>query len=66
MPKSTKKLLIYLDQNFLSEMAKADPNNKVKPEFKELYDLLHTGFVEEKLVVPQSWFHDLETSFALS
>jgi hypothetical protein len=62
MPKRTKKLLVYLDQNFISEMAKAKVNERVKREFKEVYELLHTGFIEEKLVVPQSWFHDVETS----
>jgi hypothetical protein len=30
MQKCTKKLLVYLDQNFISEMAKADVNVKVK------------------------------------
>ncbi len=64
MPKRTKKLLVYLDQNFISEMAKAPINDRVKPEFSEIYELLHTGFVEEKLVVPQSLMHDVETSLA--
>jgi hypothetical protein len=32
MPKRTKKLLVYLDQNFISELAKADINDKVKQE----------------------------------
>jgi hypothetical protein len=50
--KRTQKLLVYLDQNFLSEMSKADVNDKVRPEFKEIYELLHQGFVDEKLVVP--------------
>ncbi len=64
MPKRTKKLLVYLDQNFIIEMAKADVNDKVKQEWKDLFPLLKEGFLEEKLVVPQSWFHDVETSFA--
>jgi len=64
MPKRTKKLLVYLDQNFISEMAKADVNVRVKKEWKDLFSLLKEGFVEEKLVVPQSWFHNVETSFA--
>ena len=46
-------------------MAKADINLKVKREWKDLFSLLKEGFVEEKLVVPQSWFHNVETSFAL-
>ena len=64
MPKRTKKLLVYLDQNFISDMAKGPVNERVKPEFGEIYELLHKGFVEEKLVVPQSLMHDIETSMA--
>jgi hypothetical protein len=58
------KLLVYLDQNFLSEMSKADTHEKVRPEFKEVYELLHQGFVDERLVVPGSWLHDVESSLA--
>jgi len=65
MGKRTKKLLVYLDQNFLSEMSKADINEKVRPEFKELYELLHQGFMDEKLVVPSSLLHDIESSLAI-
>lgn len=64
MGKRTKKLLVYLDQNFLSEMSKAGVNMRVRPEFKEIYELLHQDFVDEKLVVPQSLLHDIESSFA--
>ncbi len=64
MPKRTKKLLVYLDQNFISEVAKAGINDRVKPEWKQLYELLKEGFRDEKLVVPQSRFHNVETSLA--
>jgi hypothetical protein len=64
MGKRSQKLLVYLDQNFLSEMSKADINEKVRPEFKEIYELLHQGFVDEKLVVPGSLLHDVESSLA--
>jgi hypothetical protein len=64
MGKRTQKLLVYLDQNFLSEMSKADLIEKVRPEFKEIYELLHQGFVDEKLVVPGSLLHDIESSLA--
>jgi hypothetical protein len=64
MPKRTKKLLIYLDQNFISEVAKAGINDRVKPEWKQLFELLKEGFLDEKLVVPQSRFHSVETSLA--
>ena len=64
MPKRTKKLLIYLDQNFISEIAKAGIKNRVKPEWTTLFELLREGFLDEKLVVPQSRFHNVETSLA--
>jgi hypothetical protein len=64
MGKRTKKLLVYLNHNFLSEMSKADVNEKVRPEFKEIYELLHQGFIDEKLVVPSSLLHDIESSLA--
>jgi hypothetical protein len=64
MGRSTQKLLVYLDQNFLSEISQADVNEKVRPEFKEIYELLRQGFVDEKLVVPGSLLHDIESSLA--
>ena len=64
MGKRTQKLLVYLDQNFLSDMSRADIKEKVRPEFKEIYELLHEGFVNEKLVVPHSLLHDIESSLA--
>lgn len=36
----------------------------MRPEFKEIYELLHQGFVDEKLVVPGSMLHDIESSLA--
>ena len=64
MPKQTRKLLVYLDQNFLSAMAKADGDEEIDPAFTEIYRLLHQGFVDEKLVVPSSVLHDIESSLA--
>lgn len=61
MGKFSEKLVVYLDQNFISEIAKSETNSKVRKEFQELFDLLHRGFLEEKLVVPSSWFHEIET-----
>ncbi len=43
MGKCTQKLLVYLDQNLLSEMSKADIDERVRPEFKDIYELLHHG-----------------------
>jgi len=62
MGKRSQKLLVYLDQNFLSDIAKADIKENVRPEFKEIYELLHQGFTDEKLVVPASLLHDIESS----
>src|SRR5260370_12691262 len=64
MGKRTQKLLVYLDQNFLSGISKAGINDKVLSEFKEIYELLRQGFVDEKLVVPGSLLHDIESSLA--
>jgi hypothetical protein len=64
MGRRTQKLLVYLDQNFLSGISRADVNEKVRPEFKEIYELLRQGFVDEKLVVPGSLLHDIESSLA--
>jgi hypothetical protein len=61
MGKLSKKLVVYLDQNFISDIAKSKTNPGVKEEFSELFELLHKGFLEEKLVVPSSWFHEIET-----
>jgi hypothetical protein len=58
-----RKLLVYLDQNFISEMAKL-ARGGVRPDFKELYAVLHKGFWSEQLVVLRSSFHDVETSLA--
>jgi hypothetical protein len=62
--KLTKKLIIYLDQNFISETAKISMNSNVRRCFVELYGVLHQGFLEEKLVVPKSVFHDEETGLS--
>jgi hypothetical protein len=64
MPKQTRKLLVYLDQNFLSATAKADADEKINPAFTEIYRRLHKGFVDETLVVPSSVLHDIESSLA--
>ena len=58
-----RKLLVYLDQNFISEMAKST-HDAVRPDFRELYSVLQKGFWNEQLVVLRSSFHDVETSLA--
>jgi hypothetical protein len=39
MPKRTKKLVLYLDQNFISETAKGPINERVKREFSKIYEI---------------------------
>lgn len=66
MGKFSKKLTIYLDQNFISEIAKSESNKKVNPDFRRLYKILQKGVQDEKVVIPRSFFHDIETSIATS
>ena len=63
MTSRPRKLLVYLDQNFISEMAKP-AHGGVRPDFRELYSVLQKGFWNEQLVVLRSSFHDVETSLA--
>jgi hypothetical protein len=63
MTSRPRKLLVYLDQNFVSEMAKPT-HDRVRPDFRELYSVLHEGFWNEQLVVLRSHFHDVETCLA--
>ena len=63
MTSRPRKLLVYLDQNFMSEMAKPT-HDRVRPDFRELYSVLQQGFWNEQLVVLRSSFHDVETSLA--
>jgi hypothetical protein len=63
MSSRPRKLLVYLDQNFISEMAKP-AHGRVRLDFRELYSILQKGFWNEQLVVLRSGFHDVETSLA--
>jgi hypothetical protein len=56
--------LVYLDQNFISEMAKP-ARDSAQPDFRELYSVLQKGFWNEQLVVLRSGFHEVETSLAV-
>lgn len=64
MGKLTQKLSIYLDQNFISEIAKVKINPNVHEDYKTIFDLIHEGFLEEKIIVPKSFFHKVETHMA--
>ena len=63
MTSRPRKLLVFFDHNFISEMAKPT-HGGVRRDFRELYSILHKGFWNEQLVVLRSGFHDVETSLA--
>jgi len=62
MGKLSEKLIIYLDQQFISNIAKSEENPLMLKEYRRLFEVIHKGFIDEKLVVPSSWTHKLETS----
>ena len=60
------KVVIYLDQNFISDIAKLsmeDRKSKVNPLLGELYKEIKTGVDEEKFLSPDSWIHAIETAW---
>jgi hypothetical protein len=59
-----KKILVYLDQNVLSETAKLEMNPNVRADFGVLFQLLHQAFLGGKLTTLRSTYHDAETSMA--
>lgn len=59
-----KKLIIYLDQNAISEMAKIGVNDKVRPDYHTLFDMMHRAFLGGKIAVLRSMNHEAETSAA--
>jgi hypothetical protein len=58
------KILVYLDQNVLSETAKFEMNPNVRADFGVLFQLLHQAFLAGKLTTLRSTNHDAETSMA--
>src|SRR4030042_4171232 len=62
--KKYKKIIIYLDQNFISDIAKSNQNPNVNPKIKSIFGLLHQGFIDEKVVVPKSRIQKKETALA--
>ena len=62
MTSRPRKLLVYLDQNFISEMAK--PARWGSAGLQGTVPVLQNGFWNEQLVVLRSRFHDVETSLA--
>jgi len=60
-----QKKVIYLDQNFISDIAKMsleDKKDKVNPEFKKIFDIIKIGVKEERFLSPKSWIHEQETA----
>lgn len=62
---SSKKLVVYLDQNFISDLAKlsTEKKRKVAPQLEKIFLLLKQGVKDEKLIVPDSDIQKIETSF---
>jgi hypothetical protein len=59
------KVVIYLDQNFISDIAKLsleERKTRVNPLLGEIYTELKTGVDEEKFLSPDSWIHAIETA----
>jgi hypothetical protein len=61
MRNNYKKLIIYLDQWAISNIIKA-LNNHEQDYYYRLYNILHQGFTEEKLICPMSYLHLKEGS----
>ena len=66
MPRRGNKPVVYLDQNWISEITKSQfivRPNKDKAFYSRLSSVIHTGVSEGKLVCPTSEFHHTEASF---
>ena len=60
-----KKIIIYLDQNFISDIAKLslkEKKNKINPILEKLFNTIKEGVDEEKFLSPDSWIHAVETA----
>lgn len=59
------KTIIYLDQNFISDIAKLsldDKKDKVKPALQNVFKAIKDGVDEEKFLSPDGWIHAIETA----
>ena len=59
---TTKKKVIYIDQSFISNFAKAEAREL--DSYKKLSGLLQKAVEDEKAVCPSSWFQREESSLA--
>jgi hypothetical protein len=55
------KQIIYLDQNFISNMAIAKTMGRGERHFSELFDRLEALVRADKVVCPESVFHEIES-----
>lgn len=66
MPRRGKKPVVYLDQNWISEITKSQiigRSSKDDAFYSHLSSVLHTGVSEGKFACPTSDFHNKEASF---
>ena len=66
MPRRGNKPVVYLDQNWVSEITKSQiigRSSKDKAFYNRLSSALHTGESEGKFACPTSEFHHTEASF---
>lgn len=59
------KTIIYLDQNFISDISKLsleDKKDRVKPVLQKVFDAIKIGVDEEKFLSPDGWVHAIETA----
>ena len=62
-----QKKVVYLDQNWLSDMAKAHLDSDVrvdKPYFTELFEDIQRAILEDKIVCPTSPLHESESNLS--
>ncbi len=60
-----KKLIIYLDQNFISNIAKlktSTQNTVLNQKLQGVFEMIKNGVNEEKFVVPDSFIQHMETA----
>jgi hypothetical protein len=60
-----RKVVIYLDQNFISDKAKLSLDDKkglVKPDLQKIFNVIKLGTDEEKFIASTGWVQELETA----
>lgn len=62
--KNDNKKVIYLDQNFISAIAKVQLGQIKDKRFTAIYEMLTVLLEEGKIIVPESIFHTIESEWA--